>query len=51
MELRLANRGRGVRWSVVTADTHLEPAEVFVAAVRPRGRVELDDRPASGSSR
>ena len=41
VELRLANRGRGVRWSVVAADEHLEPATVFLPTVRPGGDAEV----------
>jgi uncharacterized protein (DUF58 family) len=41
VELRLSNVRRGVRWSVVVADAHLQPAEVFVPAVRRGERVEL----------
>lgn len=41
VDVRLANTARGVRWSVVVTDPHLETAEVFVPSVRPGERVEL----------
>ncbi len=41
VELRLSNVRRGVRWSVVVADAHLQPAEVFAPAIRRGERVEL----------
>ncbi len=41
VELRLTNRGRGVRWSVLAVDAHLDPAEVFLPAIRPGGRAEV----------
>lgn len=41
VDVRLSNTARGVRWSIVVADRHLEPAEVFVPSVRPGERVEL----------
>jgi uncharacterized protein (DUF58 family) len=41
VDVRLSNTARGVRWSVVVADRHLEAAEVFVPSVRPGERVEL----------
>jgi uncharacterized protein (DUF58 family) len=41
VELRLANRARGVRWSVSVADRHFEPTEVFLASIRSGERVEL----------
>jgi uncharacterized protein (DUF58 family) len=41
VDVRLANTARGVRWSVVVADGHLEATEVFVSAIGPGDRVEL----------
>jgi uncharacterized protein (DUF58 family) len=41
VELRLTNHGRGVRWSVVARDEHLQPADVFLAALGPRERIEI----------
>lgn len=41
VDVRLSNTARGVRWSVVVADAHLEHAEVFVPSVHPGERVEL----------
>jgi uncharacterized protein (DUF58 family) len=41
VDVRLANAARGVRWSIVVSDRHLEPTEVFVPSVRPGERVEL----------
>ncbi|HTG46251.1 MAG TPA: DUF58 domain-containing protein [Actinomycetota bacterium] len=41
IELRLQNRRRGVRWGVRARDEHLEPADVFLAAVRPGERVDV----------
>jgi uncharacterized protein (DUF58 family) len=42
VELRIVNRGRGVRWSLLATDEHLERASVFLPTLRPRGHVELD---------
>jgi len=41
VELRLANRARGVRWSVIVADSHVDPTEVFLSSIRSGERVEL----------
>ncbi|HYJ61292.1 MAG TPA: DUF58 domain-containing protein [Actinomycetota bacterium] len=41
VDLRLANGARGVRWSVLAVDEHLEPATVFLPAVRPGGDAEV----------
>jgi len=41
VELRLTNQRRGVRWSVVAHDEHLQAVDVFVAALGPRERVEI----------
>lgn len=41
VELVLTSRVRGVRWSVVAADEHLERAEVFVSSIARGERVEV----------
>jgi uncharacterized protein (DUF58 family) len=41
VELRLANTRRGVRWSLVAHDAHLQAADVFLAALGPRERAEI----------
>ena len=41
VELTLRNEGRGVRWSVVAADEHLERAEVFVSSLGPGETMSL----------
>jgi uncharacterized protein (DUF58 family) len=41
VELRLANRARGVRWSVSVTDDHLEQTDVFVSSIRSGERIEL----------
>lgn len=41
VELTLANRGRGVRWSLIGTDAHLEDAEVYVPSVRAGEAVQL----------
>jgi uncharacterized protein (DUF58 family) len=41
VDLALLHTGRGVRWSVLAADAHLEQAEVFLPVVRPGGRAEV----------
>ena len=46
VDLRLVNRRRGVRWSLVAADAHLAPAAVVVPTIRPGEAVELTTRRA-----
>jgi uncharacterized protein (DUF58 family) len=41
VELRLINRARGVRWSLVVSDQHLSPTEVLAPSIRPGEAVEL----------
>jgi uncharacterized protein (DUF58 family) len=41
VEVGLRNTGRGVRWSLLVADDHLEPVRSFVGSVRPGERVEV----------
>ena len=41
VELRLANRRRGVRWSLLAHDEHLQAADVFLPALGSRERVEI----------
>jgi uncharacterized protein (DUF58 family) len=40
VDVRLANRARGVRWSVRVVDPHLERVQVFVASIRPKERID-----------
>lgn len=41
VRVTVANRGRAVRWGVVTVDEHVGGATTYVGAVRPGERVEV----------